>query len=424
MTQARDEWLSFIADPKRGGRYLFARGESLYTERADPGHTLPTVLTGLGSMLETNFLVALHFLSSPAVQEFVRADARALARVALHSSVRSRVVSSGGIRGKVNWQRTLVEQQTSALAGARYHLDVPRRTSDLPENRLLKLFLSDLCKLAATCRGAVGSGHLHRDLGQTLDEARLALREPHIRDLPYSNDLTTLMRQRARRNRDRRYHVLADLQEELEQLMRYRRRQATLSLLRRGWFQPIRDDDIFEVYLLLLLLDVLETEIGAGPPTKYGLVRSGRAAVAEFEPKASARIRVFFDQGPSTFVSSNSEYIRVSRAYGLTVAERRPDISLLVEGPHRSAVFFLEAKKTGDDRYERDSVYKALGYLRDFEAVWQKAVVSVPRVAVVYPEMASPASKFVEASERLVLLGAGSRSRMAAVVQAVLDSAM
>jgi hypothetical protein len=230
------------------------------------------------------------------------------------------------------------------------------------------------------------------------------------------------MRQRARRNRDRRYHVLADLHHELEQVVWYSHYQSVLSLLRRGWFEPVRDDDLFELYLLLLLLDVAETECSLGAPKTYALVRVGRGAVAEFEDNAGIRVKVYFDQGPSAFTKVDSEYLRIARAYGMTVAERRPDISVLIQGPKTTSVLFVEAKKSSDEKYERDSVYKALAYLYDFASLWPKGVQTVPRVAVVYPQMPPPTAGFSELAEPLVLLGSDSRDRMAAILKAAIGS--
>lgn len=420
----RDEWLAFITDPMRGGRYLFARGETTYTENADAGSSLPELFDGLGKKTaDPRLLVALHYLNCPALKGFVHREARGLARVALHSSVRHRLVSAGAIRGKINWQRTLVGQRASPLAVKQYHLNVPRRTSDLPENRLLKLFLVEVIRLASFAREHIASGLLARELAGTFESAQVALREPHIRDLPTARGSTTLMRQRARRNRDYRYHRLADLHEELERVVSYSHFGSVLSLLRRGWFEPVKDDDLFELYLLLLLLDVVETECGIGPAKKYALIRVGRGAVAEFE-KAGTEVKVYFDQGPSAFAKPNSEYLRVARAYGMSVAERRPDISVVVEGPRSTAVLFVEAKESSDDKYERDSVYKALGYLLDFASLWPAGPGTVPRVAVMYPQMAPPRTGFNELNEPLVLLGADSRDRMAAIVKAVIRSTM
>lgn len=422
MTGQRAEWLSFITHPDHGGRYLFARGDSHYTESHDKGNGLPDVLKVLEqSALDAKLLVSLHFLNAPTVQNFIRLHARALARVALHTSVRSRTVSSGGIRGRLNWPRTILANQTSVIVSPQYHLDVPRRTSDLPENRLLKLFLTDVSRLIATCSAYVPSGQLGDSLLTTRESIRLALREPHIRDLVPSRESTTLMRQRAQRNRDNRYHVLAALHYELEQISRYQNRDAVLSLVRRGWFEPIKDDDVFELYLLIIVLEVINNELGAGDPVSYGLVRSNRDAVAEFDISGK-RLKIYFDQGPSAFSNVSSEYLRVSRAYGLSVAERRPDLTVIVEGPKRTATFFIEAKKTSDDKYERDSVYKALGYLRDFSTNWDHAPFDVPRVAVAYPEMSIPLKGFDERNEQLVLISAKSRNRIATVLQAVVDS--
>jgi len=193
-------------------------------------------------------------------------------------------------------------------------------------------------------------------------------------------------------------------------------------LLRRGWFEPVRDDDLFELYLLLLLLDVAETECGLGSPKEYALIRIGRSAVAEFNDDAGIRVKVYFDQGPSAFAKVESEYLRITRAYGMTVAERRPDISVLIQGPKKTVVLFVEAKESTDEKYERESVYKALAYLYDFASLWPIGSQIAPRVAVVYPQMPPPVAGFNELDEPLVLLGAGNRDRMAAILKAAIGS--
>jgi hypothetical protein len=76
-------------------------------------------------------------------------------------------------------------------------------------------------------------------------------------------------------------------------------------LLAANWLEPVDPDDLFELYALVLVLDLLEVELGLGPPMQYGLAVPGRDHVAMFETEGN-RVRVFFDQSPASVLDYSS----------------------------------------------------------------------------------------------------------------------
>jgi hypothetical protein len=195
--------------------------------------------------------------------------------------------------------------------------------------------------------------------------------------------------------------------------------EVVLNLLSQGYFSPISDDDVFELFSLVRCLETLEHQMGLGSPAKRGLIAMDRGAVAEFLTKNGGRLAVYFDQSPSSILPFKSEYLRIAKAYDLGAQERRPDITLVYERESLRRVFFLEMKASNDDRYGRDSVYKGLAYLNDFsysasEACW-------PKAAIVFPNIERPAVGFDESKETLVLIDVENQVRLGTVLKSLIQ---
>jgi hypothetical protein len=171
--------------------------------------------------------------------------------------------------------------------------------------------------------------------------------------------------------------------------------QAVRDALRGGWLAAEDDDEMFELYVLSRLVEVL---FRFGPwdtfettPALLGgdpLLRAVRDDV---------EIAVRFDRAPATV----GAYRWIFRRYdGVDAASRRPDIqiSISVGGITRHSI--LEVKATSPaTAYGRDSLYKVLGYLKDYAELWPPSdSVSHPSGILVY---ATGVSTSTPLSERL-----------------------
>ena len=133
-----------------------------------------------------------------------------------------------------------------------------------------------------------------------------------------------------------------------------------------NWLEPVNDDDLFELYVLVLVLDIIAEELNFGTPTEYGLLTTGRRHVALFE-KDNSTLSVYFDQSPAAILGNPSAYGTVLRSYtGVSGSERRPDLMLVLTQGNERREIIVEAKRTSDGPYTSDSIYKVFGYLHDF----------------------------------------------------------
>jgi hypothetical protein len=215
----------------------------------------------------------------------------------------------------------------------------------------------------------VGTAALHADLQALRDDCDRAMLHHWFGDISVPLRLTQEMIVAASRHRRPEYRMAAALARrrlELETSDRQARWFTILSLLAVNWLEPVSDDDLFELYVLVLALDMLTNELGYGEPVEYGLVKSHRCHIALFEDE-SRKVRVYFDQSPASVLGISTEYGKVVAQHrGLSGGERRPDILIVAEQDGEVRLVLIEMKKSDDGRYISDSVYKVFGYLHDF----------------------------------------------------------
>jgi hypothetical protein len=252
------------------------------------------------------------------------------------------------------------------------------------------------------------------ELDDLLHRAQTALNSTYLREVTVPRRATSLMRQRAKRHRSRRYKRLAALQRQFERSLIEDRWQSVLRLLKKGWLEPIEEDDLFELYSLVVILVVLEHDVALGPP-RPGLIRKGRKQVATFNPPSMGiRVEVYFDQSPAKHLGYSSAYSAILDAYqGIRGSSHRPDIIVRIIDFAGAVVrtILFEAKNTEKDSYKRSSVYKALAYLKDFEEVWAVDPGQRPKAVLVFPVGAGVAPKADE-SQLEVLLAVATQDRL------------
>jgi hypothetical protein len=178
-------------------------------------------------------------------------------------------------------------------------------------------------------------------------------------------------------------------------------------LFAEGWFEPVSDDDVFELYTLAQILDTLEADLGYSLQ-HFGLIRQNRSRIVELHKEGNpSRINVYFDQSPATALGISSRYSNIAQSYvSIKAASRRPDITLeKVDNSDRS-VLLIEVKKTEDDAYQRDSIYKVFGYLYDFADLWQSDCL---QALLIFPKYIE---KTLDAPSTMELMCADDRDRL------------
>lgn len=424
MAPDREAWADFIR--QRGKRLAYASGAVAWETSGLPQGEVAEFLGRLKEAeAETRLLARLYHLAREPTQAFFDERLRDLTRSATHVSAGRPEVSRKGAKGKINWPSTLRSRLAGKLDRAALVVRKPETSSDVPENRLLKLYLHNVSGAVGYLTSRLGSRAVPlqvRELGRFADRG---LKEPFVRDVLLEQKTSARMRQRARRNRNRGYRELLHRQDEFAEATIEQKWVTILKLLADGWLTPIADDDLFELFALVVVLDVLEVDLGFDAAAVYGLIRPDRREIAVFE-KGGTRVRVFFDQSPATVLEPGmSEYVDILKAYdGLPPgATPRPDILILFDAPTGQRRLIVEVKETRDDRYMRGSVYKVLGYLRDFREMWAGEMADQrPKALLLFPGELCPHDDSDADERELVLASAQDRSRIRDILRLLLHS--
>lgn len=368
----REAWRDFICAPDRAGRHLSAIGRGVAGAKSDA-----IDLAVLQSFLEKLHDAAADVSLLGSAVDLIVGGYGAYAKGPLHrildalsnEILAQEQVVGPGLRGNPRWDRTILQRMTGTLSPVHYVSRTSHRSFDLPENQLLSWLVDDLRRTVAVVEQRVGSSGLHPDLQTLRDECERARQHHWFGDIAVPLRLTPEMIATATRHRRPEYRTAAALARrrlEMETNDHHARWYTTMSLLAVNWLEPLEDDDLFELYVLVLALDLLSDELGFGEPLEYGLVTSRRGHVALFED-GDHRVRVYFDQTPAVVLGIPTEYGRVFAQHrGISGGERRPDILIVAERNGQTRLVLIEMKKTFDGRYISDSIYKVFAYLYDF----------------------------------------------------------
>ena len=160
---------------------------------------------------------------------------------------------------------------------------------------------------------------------------------------------------------------------------------ASLIALSANWLEPVVDDALFELLVLAKVLHLIEHDLGYGAPASIGLLFKGADKVARFH-KGPWTLDVHFDRAAPPIFGGKSRYSGLREDYaGLSLADRRPDITVSwTDGTERRAML-LELKCTFDPVYIRQSIYKAFGYAHDLANVVPFSSAT-GGIAVVFPQ--------------------------------------
>jgi len=382
---SRQDWHAFISSPQRAGRHLSSIGRGVAGSQADAIdlNVLQAFLERLNDSADATLLGSAVDLICGGYCDFVETKLSRLLDSLSNEMLAQQQVVGPGLRGNPIWDKTILGRLSGSLSRTHFVSRTAHRSFDLPENQLLAWLLTDLVRAVDQVEYVVGSSRLHPQLRSLQMRSEAAQNHHWLGSIPSPLRPTSEMIAAARRHRREEYRSAAKLATrrlELQANDREARWYTVLSLLAVNWLEPLNDDDLFELYVLLLTIDVIALELGFGEPIEYGLVTSRRGHVAKFECSRGS-IEVFFDQSATTALGIRTMVQKVIASHsGISGSSRRPDIILRLKDEAGVRVALVEMKRTDDGRYVSDSIYKVFGYLFDYRSLGEAicAVLVVP----------------------------------------------
>ena len=338
-----------------------------------------------------------------------------------NDNIATNAIVGPALRGNTRWDLTYAGRLSGRVSPVQFVTRLPVRNFSLPENQLVRWLVANLGTTISTIEARLGSSAIPERLRAIRDACNEAIKHHWFKDVPPPGTLDIHMLTSAMRRRLPAYRAAANLagrRSKFASRDRTNRWKHIVTLLAANWLSPISDDDLFELYALVFVLDLLENECAFGSPVQFGLNATGRSHVAKFQ-KGEASVHVFFDQSPAVFLKAHSAQLDLLEAHnGIRPVPRRPDIVIVYGSGSVRRILFVEVKRSADGGYLSDSIYKAFGYCKDFADLWP--ATANPKVAVVVPENVSLKPGKSVSEMEVVLISSVDRQGLGEAIQAAL----
>jgi hypothetical protein len=274
---------------------------------------------------------------------------------------------SGPPRGRIDWLRTYARRSQAGSDPTRFITRPIDRTSDTTAARLVSFLLDRIAENGEWLDKHQIPEVVRTQLLNNIDVARrngAALRGRGVR---LNNRITS--REVGPLRKSRRPDVLAAvrLYDLYVNVVELANENLLRNLLRQKQLAPEDLDDLFEVWVLLTLVEI---HLREGWELREALLIGGDASPKRPKftmEKDGATVELFYQTIPPE-MGKSSAYKMIFSEYDLDASMRRPDVTVRVKWPTDQVQrFIVEVKRTRDPHYILDSVYKTLGYLADFK---------------------------------------------------------
>lgn len=319
---------------------------------------------------ELNHLKTAHFLLSKEVGELIE-ELPKLLRNLSHSTHKELVECRGIIRGRIDWNMTFKERFSQGCNDPSLFVCQPStKMYDLPENQLLNFILWKIRSLSEKIDLEITEDLFDSETWNNWQDKIVSRylrikkisKNIYFQQISMPSSIKPKTVQKAYKHRNQSYDKVAECYELYEKLFITNDQEVLRKLIETQTLEPLNNDKLFEVYVLMKLLDFLDKSDGE---LRLGLLRAGRDYTAEYISE-KVNIFVFYQQTPSDLTKS-SKYKSIFKFYDLMVRVRAPDIILKIKLNNHEYYQIIEVKRTQNRNYIVDSVYKVLGYINDFE---------------------------------------------------------
>lgn len=274
---------------------------------------------------------------------------------------------SGPPRGRIDWLRTYARRTQSGSDPTRFVTRAIERSSDTGAARLFIFLLGRIAENGEWLDKRQIPEVARTQLLNGADIARrnaAALRGRGVRAVDRLSPREVGPLRKSRRPdvlaAVRLYDLYVNVVERAnENLLR--------SLLRERQLAPEDFDDLFEVWTLLVLVEI---HLQEGWKLREAILIGGDTSPKRPKftlEKDGMTVELFYQTIPPE-MGKASAYKSIFSEYDLDASMRRPDVTVRVTWPTGQVQrVIVEVKRTRDQQYILDSVYKTLGYLSDFK---------------------------------------------------------
>jgi len=376
----RERVLAEVADEL--WRYVGRHARDISTETG-----LIANLTGLSPhALET--LRHLRLLLSDEAALFVDDTLPELLRRRRATTARRVEVGRGPVRGPVLWGATIAARARAGGADSSlYAASTAHKHLDTPEMFVLTRLLQGLDRSVRIIQERLGAPEPHgwgARVAHIADAVDMALAQVDVDGAPSRYDdglapaglmpagmattVTPATLDACARSTRAAVRALAAVLGYYQDMVETPVSEALLWALRQRALAPLDDDALYELWALLGAVAVFDE---SGWRLKAaGLVGQDSTPMTYVAADGRTTARLHFQHTPLEW-RGQSRYRAIFERHGLSGAVRRPDLIIELRRGRQRRYALIEVKRTRHGGYIADSIYKALGYLADFEVVFE-----------------------------------------------------
>ena len=331
---------------------------------------------------ELNILKAAHFLLNKEVDDLFCLIPN-LFRNLPHSTNKVDMECQGIVRGNINWNKTIKSRYSGGLNDkSLFVCSPPIKHYDLDENRLLKFLFKEIIYLYETIlrfnkskeKSPVDPGRLYQESEQWYERveekyilSRLCIQNIYFGGVSDVDFISQEALKKAKNHRNPIYHHVARVYELYEKIFILDDREFFEELVQNQLIIASDNNTLFEIYSLFNIISKLEEE--AEYSFKIPLYfRENNTEQVSAVLSDSTTINIFYQKNPPIFnkVSKNKN---LNYVFDFSTQVRMPDIIIKITKKETSYFRIVELKNSSDPDYMRESLYKVLGYYKDFEGV-------------------------------------------------------
>ena len=323
-------------------------------------------------------LKTVHFLLSDEVRDLIQILPYLLRNLS-HSTQKKKEEFNGIVRGRIDWNATLKTRYSKGFNDpSLFVCSPPSKFYDLEENQLLKFVLKKILSLKNNYLDFVdytkndedtpfdidnlsNENNWYEIVGNNYKMAKKTLRKVYFDDISDVKVIKVKHIRKAFKNRNVLYHRVAKAFMLYEDLFINENIELLKELVEHRLIRATNPNKLYEIYIFYSIVKML-------PSPELRLLHGGNDYSTCDVLEDGTKVTVHYQYLPKP-LQKVSQYAEILRNYSIQWAYRAPDIILEFEKDGKITYRIIEVKNSSSTNYVRDSVYKVMGYYKDFERI-------------------------------------------------------
>lgn len=370
MARSRDEMISSILGYAQLSIYGNAELEDL--NKWNTHLNLDFELDNLNDH-DQKILLFIYFIINPVTQNLINSLKKYRSDISI-STRKHQTIYYGQVKGSINWNLTIKERlSTSSLSNPLFVCNPTKKDYDLPENIILKHLLSKLYEMTSYILRRVNDVKEQKSwihvLKYSAEEINSTLNSPYIKLISNVVKIDNRLLQHLKETKKSHYKLLFNCYTLYKKVFIKKDKEYQESILLERALINLEDDKLYEIYILFKLYRQLDTYTKDKSFKLLGTTKTN-SSICIYKFKTGV-LEIRFQTLPE-ITQANCKYVSIVNnarpSDERSQSPRCPDIFLSWKpiSEERFHNIFIELKHSSEKDYFGESVYKAFGYIYDF----------------------------------------------------------